>query len=103
MPTELGGGLLLSGYGARTVSPAIALLVWSLRFSITTIFQNQMSHFLKNLMMASGLQITYFGAGAFSLHAGSGRRAQGVPPLRKQAGGIAISIELSRSAEEYYA
>jgi len=34
--------------------------------------QNQMIHFLKNVMMAGGLlQITYFGAGAFSLDARS--------------------------------
>jgi putative oxidoreductase len=35
-----------------------------------------MIHFLKNVMMAGGLlQITYFGAGAFSLDARSGRGA----------------------------
>jgi len=36
--------------------------------------QNQMIHFLKNVMMAGGLlQIAYFGAGAFSLDARFGR------------------------------
>jgi len=70
---EVGGGLLLlSGYRARPVSLVLAI------FSVATaVFfhhnfadQNQMIHFLKNVMMAGGLlQITYFGAGAFSLDA----------------------------------
>lgn len=68
---EVGGSLLLlSGFRARFASVALAV------FSIATaIFfhhnfadQNQMIHFLKDVMIAGGLlQITYFGAGAFSL------------------------------------
>jgi putative oxidoreductase len=66
--TEVGGGLLLiSGFKVRLVALAMAV------FSVATaVFfhrnfgdQNQMIHFLKNLMIAGGLlQITYFGAGA---------------------------------------
>jgi putative oxidoreductase len=76
---EVGGGLmLLSGYRVRPASLAMAL------FSVATaVFfhnnfgdQNQMIHFLKNVMMAGGLlQITYFGAGALSLDARSARSA----------------------------
>ena len=72
---EVGGGLLLlSGYQVRSASLVLAV------FSVATaVFfhrnfsdQNQMIHFLKNVMMAGGLlQITYFGAGAFSLDARS--------------------------------
>ncbi len=41
-----------------------------------------MIHFLKNVMMAGGLlQITYFGAGAFSLDARFGRSAARVASL----------------------
>ncbi|MFM0630074.1 DoxX family protein [Paraburkholderia xenovorans] len=83
--TELGGGLLLlSGYRARAVSLAIAVfcVVTALFFHHNFADQNQMIHFLKNVMMAGGLlQITYFGAGAFSLDARSGRTASGVSPL----------------------
>jgi putative oxidoreductase len=40
-----------------------------------------MIHFLKNVMMAGGLlQITWFGAGAFSLDALTGRTALRVSP-----------------------
>jgi putative oxidoreductase len=83
--TELGGGLLLlSGYRARAVSLAMAVfcVVTALFFHHNFADQNQMIHFLKNVMMAGGLlQITYFGAGAFSLDARSGRTASGVSPL----------------------
>ena len=68
---EIGGSvLLLSGFRARLASMVLAV------FSIATaVFfhhnfadQNQMIHFLKDVMIAGGmLQITYFGAGAFSL------------------------------------
>ncbi|MFM0740167.1 DoxX family protein [Paraburkholderia xenovorans] len=82
---ELGGGLLLlSGYRARTVSLAMALfcVVTALVFHHNFADQNQMIHFLKNVMMAGGLlQITWFGAGAFSLDARSGRTALRVSPL----------------------
>jgi len=70
---EVGGGLLLlAGYRVRAASLVVAV------FSLTTAFffhrnfgdQNQMFHFLKNVMIAGGLlQITYFGAGALSLDA----------------------------------
>jgi putative oxidoreductase len=74
---EIGGGLLLlSGYRVRFAS--LVLAVFSV---LTAVFfhrnfadQNQMIHFLKNVMMAGGLlQITYFGAGSFSLDARSER------------------------------
>jgi putative oxidoreductase len=77
--TEVGGGLLLiSGFKVRLV--ALALAVFSVA---TAVFfhrnfgdQNQMIHFLKNLMIAGGLlQITYFGAGAWSIDARYGRSA----------------------------
>ncbi|MDB5977681.1 MAG: hypothetical protein JWR07_4441 [Nevskia sp.] len=70
---EVGGGLLLvSGYRVRLV--AVVLAVFSIA---TAVFfhrnfgdQNQMIHFLKNVMIAGGLlQIGYFGAGAWSLDA----------------------------------
>jgi putative oxidoreductase len=68
---ELGGGLLLlSGYRVRFASLVMALfcVATALSFHHNFADQNQMIHFLKNLMMAGGLlQITYFGAGAFSL------------------------------------
>jgi putative oxidoreductase len=82
---ELGGGLLLlSGYRARFVSLAMALfcVVTALFFHHNFADQNQMIHFLKNVMMAGGLlQITWFGAGAFSLDARSGRVVLRVSPL----------------------
>ncbi|NPT60138.1 DoxX family protein [Paraburkholderia elongata] len=81
---ELGGGLLLlSGYRARVVSLAMAVfcVVTAMFFHHNFADQNQMIHFLKNVMMAGGLlQITYFGAGAFSLDARSGRTASGIAP-----------------------
>ena len=76
---EVGGGLLLlSGYRVRFAS--LVLAVFSV---LTAVFfhrnfadKNQMIHFLKNVMMAGGLlQITYFGAGSFSLDARTGRSA----------------------------
>jgi len=75
---ELGGGLLLiAGYRARSV--AIALAVFSLATAVSFhnnfADQNQMIHFLKNVMMAGGLlQIAAFGAGAFSV---DNRRSNG--------------------------
>ena len=82
---ELGGGLLLlSGYRARFVSLAMAVfcLVTAIFFHHNFADQNQMIHFLKNVMMAGGLlQIAYFGAGAFSLDARSGRASARVPSL----------------------
>lgn len=70
---EIGGGLLLM-LGFRTREVAFGMAVFTLA---TAIFfhrnfadQNQMIHFLKNLMIIGGLlQIAHFGAGRFSLDA----------------------------------
>ena len=68
---ELGGGLLLiAGYQARLVALALAVfsVVAGVAFQSNFADQNQMIHFLKNVMMAGGLlQIVAFGAGAISL------------------------------------
>jgi putative oxidoreductase len=68
---ELGGGLLLiAGYRVRYVAAALALfsLVTAVSFHSNFADQNQMIHFLKNVMMAGGLlQIAAFGAGALSI------------------------------------
>ena len=68
---ELGGGLLLiAGYQARSVATALALFSLATAVSFHSNFadQNQMIHFLKNVMMAGGLlQIVAFGAGAISI------------------------------------
>ena len=68
---ELGGGLLLvAGYHTRYVAAALAVFSLAAAVSFHSNFadQNQMIHFLKNVMMAGGLlQIVAFGAGAFSL------------------------------------
>jgi putative oxidoreductase len=68
---ELGGGLLLvAGYRVRIVAAAMAVFALATAFSFHNNFadQNQMFHFLKNVMMAGGLlQIAAFGAGALSL------------------------------------
>ena len=68
---ELGGGLLLvAGYRTRAVALALAVfsLATALSFHNNFADQNQMIHFLKNVMMAGGLlQIAAFGAGALSL------------------------------------
>jgi putative oxidoreductase len=68
---EFGGGLLLiAGYQVRPVALAQAVfcVVAGLAFHSNFADQNQMIHFLKNLVMAGGLlQIAAFGAGAISL------------------------------------
>ncbi|MET4388322.1 putative oxidoreductase [Bradyrhizobium sp. F1.4.3] len=68
---ELGGGLLLiAGYQARTVALVLAVFSIATAISFHSNFadQNQMIHFLKNVMMAGGLlQIAAFGAGALSI------------------------------------
>jgi putative oxidoreductase len=68
---ELGGGLLLiAGYRTRHVAATLALFSIATAVSFHNNFadQNQMIHFLKNVMMAGGLlQIVAFGAGALSL------------------------------------
>ena len=70
---ELAGGLLLiAGYQARSVALALAVFSLATAVSFHSNFadQNQMIHFLKNVMMAGGLlQIVAFGAGAISLDA----------------------------------
>ena len=77
---ELGGGLLLiAGYQARAVALALAVfsVATAIAFHSNFADQNQMIHFLKNVMMAGGLlQIAAFGAGALSLD----NRAKQVAP-----------------------
>jgi len=76
--TELGGGLfLIAGYRTRYVAAALAVfsLATAISFHANFADQNQMIHFLKNVMMAGGLlQIVAFGAGALSI---DNRRAKG--------------------------
>src|SRR5579863_8674890 len=68
---ELGGGLLLiAGFQTRIVAIALAVFSLATAVSFHSNFadQNQMIHFLKNVMMAGGLfQIAAFGAGIISL------------------------------------
>src|SRR5258706_11433643 len=68
---EVGGGLLLlSGYQVRLASLVLAVfsVAAAASFHRNLAAQNQMFHFLKDVMITGGLlQITYFGAGAFSL------------------------------------
>jgi putative oxidoreductase len=68
---ELGGGLLLVlGYRERPVALALAAFSLATAISFHSNFddQNQMIHFLKNVMIAGGLlQIGAFGAGAVSI------------------------------------
>jgi putative oxidoreductase len=68
---ELGGGLLLVlGYRVRPVALALAAFSLATAVSFHSNFadQNQMIHFLKNVMMAGGLlQIAAFGAGEISI------------------------------------
>jgi putative oxidoreductase len=68
---ELGGGLLLVlGYQVRPIAFALAVFSVTAAVSFHSNFadQNQMIHFLKNVMMAGGLlQIVAFGAGAISI------------------------------------
>jgi putative oxidoreductase len=68
---ELGGGLLLvAGYHTRYVAAVLAVFALATAVSFHSNFadQNQMIHFLKNVMMAGGLlQIVTFGAGALSV------------------------------------
>ena len=75
---ELGGGLLLiAGFRARSVAIALAVFSLATAISFHSNFadQNQMIHFLKNVMIAGGLlQIAAFGAGALSVDS---RRSNG--------------------------
>jgi putative oxidoreductase len=70
---EIGGGaLLISGFRARSVALVMAVFALATAFFFHRNFadQNQMIHFLKNVMLAGGLlQIVYFGAGPLSVDA----------------------------------
>ena len=70
---EVGGGLsLLLGYKTRAIAAAMAVFTLATALGFHTNFadQNQMIHFLKNLMIMGGLlQVAAFGAGRFSLDA----------------------------------
>jgi putative oxidoreductase len=74
---ELGGGLLLvAGLRTRVVAAVLVLFALATAVSFHRNFadQNQMIHFLKNVMMAGGLlQIVAFGAGALSVDSRSAR------------------------------
>jgi putative oxidoreductase len=71
LAVELGGGILLvAGYQTRIVAIALVLFSFATAVSFHSNFadQNQMIHFLKNVMIAGGLlQIVAFGAGALSI------------------------------------
>jgi putative oxidoreductase len=68
---ELGGGLaLVVGFRTRFVAAVLAAFSIAAALSFHTNFadQNQMIHFLKNVMITGGLlQIVAFGAGALSI------------------------------------
>ena len=68
---ELGGGLLLIlGYRVRPIALALAVfsVVAAVSFHSNFADQNQLFHFLKDVMLAGGLlQIVAFGAGAISI------------------------------------
>jgi putative oxidoreductase len=70
---EIGGGLLLVlGFRAREVAfgMAVFVLATAVFFHRNFADQNQMVHFLKNIMIIGGLlQIAHFGAGRYSLDA----------------------------------
>jgi putative oxidoreductase len=82
---EVGGGLLLvAGFQARIVAAVLALFCLATAVSFHSNFadQNQMIHFLKNVMMAGGLlQIVAFGAGALSID-NRGARGGAADPVR---------------------
>jgi putative oxidoreductase len=73
MLVEMAGGtLLVIGYRARLVAFVVALfaLATAIFFHRNFADQNQMIHFLKNIMLVGGLlQIVYFGAGPLSIDA----------------------------------
>jgi putative oxidoreductase len=70
---EMGGGaLLVLGYRARPVALIVGLftLATAICFHRNFADQNQIIHFLKNIMIVGGLlQIVYFGAGPMSIDA----------------------------------
>lgn len=83
---ELVGRLLLVlGYRVRPVALVLAVLSLATAVSFHSNFtdQNQMFHFLKNVMMAGGLlQIAAFGAGAISI---ARRRRESRTPCAAEA------------------
>jgi putative oxidoreductase len=70
---EIGGGtLFIIGYRSRVVALGLAVfaLATAILFHRNLADQNQMIHFLKNVMLAGGLlQTVYFGAGPKSIDA----------------------------------
>jgi putative oxidoreductase len=78
---EIGGGLLLLlGFRARAVAFGLAVFVLATAICFHRNFadQNQMIHFLKNIMIIGGLlQIAHFGAGRFSLDARNPKNVAG--------------------------
>jgi putative oxidoreductase len=74
---EIGGGLcLLLGFRVRPVAVVLSLftLATAVFFHHNFADQNQMIHFLKDVVIAGGfMQIAHFGAGAYSL---DGRRSR---------------------------
>src|ERR1700741_1649487 len=84
---ELGGGLLLVlGYQVRPVAIAQAIFTIAAAVSFHNNFadQNQMIHFLKDVMITGGLlQIAAFGAGTFSV---DNRKPGRTPRLVRQPG-----------------
>lgn len=70
---EVGGGsLLILGFRAREVASGLAVftLATAVFFHHNFADQDQMIHFLKNLVIIGGLlQISHFGAGHYSLDA----------------------------------
>jgi putative oxidoreductase len=77
---EVGGGLgLILGFRVRAVAAALAVftLATAAFFHNNFADQNQMIHFLKNIMIIGGLlQIAHFGAGQYSLDARRSRHAR---------------------------
>lgn len=72
----IGGLLLICGFRARTVAVVLVLFALATAISFHRNFadQNQMIHFLKNIMLAGGLlQIVYFGAGPISIDSSRNR------------------------------
>ena len=78
---EIGGGLLLVlGFRPREVAIGLAVFVLATAVFFHRSFadQNQMIHFLKNIMIIGGLlQIAHFGAGRYSLEARSPKAVAG--------------------------
>jgi putative oxidoreductase len=82
---EVGGGLLLIlGFRAREVASGLAVftLATAVFFHHNFADQNQMIHFLKNLVIIGGLlQIAHFGARRYSLDARRSRDLRDVADL----------------------